>query len=366
MNWVFVRESINLIKVIFKKRKTDIWLIVLISLFFFMLGVCFFSLFVNDLGLSEISGFFGAAGAFFAGGISFAGARWNTKRTAEIQKEMSDKNNRLQKEMHQRKIDADLKASARIDWIQKVREETVKFVSSITRLLDFLPSYQEHEKLKHYFKKIVILEFLSKGSNLSKGKISKVVDSVPISLDNDISIIFSSTALKNFEKFDEIEKKLVQNSLVNLANNTLDGKSNVKVIKEYSGENYDKVLSIRLGNGLRMIVAVDEKIRTKIEKIESVEVVSSYMSKSQIQQERDALIDKVKTQANLLKLYFGPSKSDDRNDKILNLVENCTKILGKEKISSNDLVNVKVNTNDLVNTMREYLKIEWDKAKEGK
>lgn len=267
---------------------------------------------------------------------------------------------------NKKKIDADLKASARIDWIQKVREETVKFVSSITRLLDFLPSYQEHEKIKHYFKKIVILDFIPQGSNLNMENLSKVIDPVPISMGDDISVIFSSRALNKYSRFDKLEKTVVHNCLISLANKNLDSIRDAKVLKVYSGGYYDKMLSLKLDSGTQMVVAVDEKNRTEIKKIENVEVASSYMTKSQIQQERDALIDKVKTQANLLKLYFGPSKSDDRNEKILNLVENCTKILGKEKISPNDLVNVEGSTDDLVNTMREYLKIEWDKAKEGK
>lgn len=267
---------------------------------------------------------------------------------------------------NKKKIDADLKASARIDWIQKVREETVKFVSSITRLLDFLPSYQEHEKIKHYFKKIVILDFIPQGSNSNMENLSKVLDPVPISMGDDISVIFSSRALNKYNRFDKLEKTVVHNCLISLANKNLDSIRYAEVLKQYSGGYYDKMLSLKLASGTQMVVAVDEKNRTEIEKIENVEVASSYMSKSQIQQERDALIDKVKTQANLLKLYFGPSKSDDRNEKILNLVENCTKILDKEKISPNDLVNVEDSTDDLVNTMREYLKIEWDKAKEGK
>lgn len=115
-------------------EKVDIWLTLLLSTFTFFLGVSVYSLFINDLGMEEIYGLFAASGAVLAGIVSFIGSRQNTQKTIEIQKKMSNDNNKIQKELHQSKIDADLKATARIDWIQKVREASSSFLSSALKL----------------------------------------------------------------------------------------------------------------------------------------------------------------------------------------------------------------------------------------
>lgn len=304
-------------------------------------------------------------GAILAGLISYYGSKKTTEETLRIQKEISEENNKLQERLQKTSIDANLKASARIDWIQKVREETVKLVSSITRLLDFLPSYQVYIKLKHEFDRIVILDFVCadwESSDISK--LLNVKNPVNISMGNGFSVSFSSKAFEMYEGFEDMQKQRVLIKIEELANEA-DNQNNTHLLKNLSKGYYDKVLSVRISPDKRMIVAVDEKTKKKKEIVESVEAVSSYLSMNQIQKERDILIDRVKTQANLLELYFGPS-NDKRNEKILTEIKNCTKILDKEKIRSRDINNVKSSTDSLVKEMRIYLKQEWDKAKEGK
>ncbi|MDY2550905.1 hypothetical protein ACQUFG_06885 [Enterococcus gallinarum] len=306
-------------------------------------------------------------GAILAGLISYYGSKKTTEETLRIQKEISEENNKLQERLQKTSIDANLKANARIDWIQKVREETVKLVSSITRLLDFLPSYQVYIKLKQEFDRIIILDFVCADWDSSGiSKLLNVKNPVNISIGNGFSVSFSPKAFEMYEEFEDLQKKRVLNRINELVDESDNqSQNNIHLIKNLSKGYYDKVLSVRLSRDKRMIIAVDEKTKKKKEIVESVEAVSSYLSMNQIQKERDILIDKVKTQANLLELYFGPS-NDKRNEKILNEIKNCTKILDKEKIRSSDINHVKSSTDNLVKEMRFYLKQEWDKAKEGK
>ena len=54
----------------------------------------------------------------------------------------SSKNSKLQKEIAQQQIDANLKAKARIDWITKVRDETADFVTNCLLYIEYSPTIE--------------------------------------------------------------------------------------------------------------------------------------------------------------------------------------------------------------------------------
>ncbi|MGJ0869970.1 hypothetical protein ACR76M_12460 [Enterococcus innesii] len=81
------------------------------------------------------------------------------KKQQAFQKEMNDEQQKLQKEMTKTQIDANLKAKARIEWINDVRKMSANLISSLVDIKNMDEAYEEKlievskeaELLKLYF-----------------------------------------------------------------------------------------------------------------------------------------------------------------------------------------------------------------------
>lgn len=199
---------------------------------------------------SSIAAIVALIGSGFSGFFSWLGYV-NTKKNAESQQKLE-----------QKKIDADLKAKARIEWITQVRIEAADFITNCLLYVQYSP---------------------------------QTVIGVPTNVKT--TDITSTSVTINF-----------------------DSEPNKSIPSDF-----DEIVN----------VGDKEKIRVQLN-----------------------------NSANRLMIYFGPDK-DGENDKIVSSIEKILNSVNRGNFYQNDESN-----NDQVTEFREdirqYLKKEWDRAKEGK
>lgn len=235
-------------------------------------------------------------------------------------------NRKTQKDIAQQQIDANLKAKARIEWIEKVRENTSNLVSALLTLQkkedDFKITWKDGEKyseiLKLYFSTII---------NFKEEK----------------QIYFEESGMIITEK----AKKILYNVKGN------DGKN------QYIVEYIDAMMKIfnfnKYKNIKRRVVALNNLVIKEIEKQFSVGKIIQEL----VEVDEDGIL--MNYQNNLV---IDPENENSQLFKeIEKKIDNYEREIKALEIKLNTIED---SVNEFTSIISLYLKLEWDKAKEGK
>lgn len=270
--------------------------------------------------------FFDAEGSFqwasIAAGVSLIAAGisiWGTFR-----------NNKIQKEINQQNIDANLKAKARIEWIEQVREKTSDLLVSYFELETLFDSKPEYRK---------------KWSEVSKNStILKLF--FTYDLKSSVHVVKTDRQSVNGEIFDLEKEKSNEETFGNLL--VLNSNENKNLLIR----NYIDILqTIYEPNNFYKLRKEYKEMKRNLEEYE--EQNSKY-----IVEEFTDLFDEL---GNFMeRQYEGTTFS---NDEVEETVQSCNKKLRNAVL--NELY-FSDNMYFLEQTISIYLKTEWDIAKTGK
>ena len=259
--------------------------------------------------------------------IALIGVILSVFLTHSSNRKINETNIAFQQKIKNDEIDANLKASARIEWIQEVRKKTAKLIALCYKLQnDYTPKYKPANLISDYSQiendiplqpeYFILLEkitnnFRKNNPGMSDEEISEGIDAV-------------FTALKENPEYIQV---LIEETKppVNIDNNNIE----LSFLTEPRARKYYN----------------DELFREK----------------------REQLISEIKETCCLLTLFFGPNA---QNDKITDIVDKIDKSVSEVMVSEGTDIDLKEeflsDVTDLSNKMRVYLKREWDRAKDNK
>ena len=243
----------------------------------------------------------------------------------EFQKMISKERNDFERKLKNDEIDANLKARARIEWIQEVRKRTAKLIALCYRLQnDFTPK----NKLIH-----LVIDY------------SEVEDDIPLTI-REIEMnekILNSIKEKSPNLSNEEIAEIRDHTPVTMKNENPDDK------RLY----FEELRQSLIKNGKSREVSVLVKPKAK-----------KYYSEGLFREKKDQLISEIKETCSILTLYFGPNP---QNDKITDIINEIDEYVSSVMISEGTDIDLDEDfvekINELSNEMRVYLKREWDRAK---
>lgn len=291
-------------------KNTDIDpILILLTICFFILVGFFGYSFVANLGFKEMSGLVSGSVALVAAFTSYLGSKKNTNKTMEIQEAISSN-----------RIDADIRAQARIAWIQTIKKDTATLISVSNQLINKIREYDEvlsnplaEDRGMFDFE---ILNGYSE--NISKKRLDCLQDIMELSdrLTGQASILFAQ-----FGK--EKEEKMSYNDYQSLLK---DRESEFKTLLEFGINDEEKIdLEEDFKNFIEVLRNTDNNI-LKNEKIVAI--------------------------LNLI-IFYCPKDIYEINKRVNE--KNCE-----------NYYRIGILSHCLSNIIRQYNKIEWDIAKEGK
>jgi hypothetical protein len=237
---------------------------------------------------------------------------------------ISTERNDFERKLKNDEIDANLKARARIEWIQEVRKMTAKLIALCYRLHnDFTPKNKLIDLVSNY---------------------SEIENDIPQSAQD---LEAKETLIKSLsDAFPDMSHQDVE-KMYDATYNVIKGNY------DYSNLHFEGIRQSLKNKGISKDVSVLVKPRAK-----------KYYSNELFKEKRDQLISEIKEACCLLILYFGPNP---QNDIITNIVNKIDVYVGDVMISEGTDVNLDEDfireVNNLSNEMRTYLKREWDRAK---